>query len=204
MQAAETEKRTIWEDKWSRLDFAPWWQTPDLPQSFTDAISSLGLEGSRRWLDLGCGSGVQTLLIAEKLGSCLGVDFSASAIEIAREQAERTGSTATFAMADVTCEDFPDGPFEAAFDRGCMHTLPSASLPDYARNVSRQLVAGGYLIVLHKQSDPRQDVLEHVAGGLGGFFDAEFATEITFTGNGKKMAGRLMVLRNKRKTGGGA
>ena len=66
------------------------------PDALARAIGSeLGLDGTGRLLDAGCGPGSLTLLLAPLVGSATGVDGSAEMIATARQRAARNGSQNT-------------------------------------------------------------------------------------------------------------
>ena len=54
-------------------------------------------------LDVGCGEGAISLTLAELGHTCVGLDLSPTAIELARREAEKWGLTkATFEVADIS------------------------------------------------------------------------------------------------------
>jgi len=62
------------------------------PDSIADALrDELGLDGTGRLLDVGCGPGALTLLLAPLFASAVGVDADAGMIEEARARASRAG-----------------------------------------------------------------------------------------------------------------
>lgn len=71
-------------------------------------------------LDVGCGSGATTLALAKALGDdgkCLGIDVSAPLLELARERAARSGSTARFVCADAQRFAFEPATFDLVVSR---------------------------------------------------------------------------------------
>lgn len=84
---------------------------------FDDALlAALDPSSAMRVLDVGCGFGVTSLAFADRGASVHGVDLSPPMIERARERAATTGSSATFAVADVQI-DALGGPFDAVVSR---------------------------------------------------------------------------------------
>jgi SAM-dependent methyltransferase len=74
---------------------------PDTPvDSDLMALAQTLTPGSA--LDLGCGSGQNSIWLAERGWSVLGVDIASGAIERARETAARAGVDAAFEAGDVT------------------------------------------------------------------------------------------------------
>lgn len=62
------------------------------PQALADRLAaSLGLDGSGRLLDIGCGPGSLTLLLAPLFAEAIGIDADADMIAEAAEQAARAG-----------------------------------------------------------------------------------------------------------------
>lgn len=107
-------------------------------------------------LDVGCGFGDTTRLIAERVGargSAVGVDCAANFIALASAEARELGPPSTaFMTADVQVDEL-GGPYDAAFSRfGTMFfNLPGAAL----RNIRRSLRPGGpfTMVVWRKRED---------------------------------------------------
>ena len=75
---------------------------------------------ARRVLDVGCGTGSTTLAVARLLGArghCVGADISEPMIDVARERAEREGSTARFVCGDVQAHAFEPASFDLLVSR---------------------------------------------------------------------------------------
>lgn len=77
----------------------------------TDWIASLLPNTDARILDLGCGPGLYTHLLAQAGYECLGVDFSPASIAYAREQAQGRGLKLGYELADVRTYQ-PQGTFD--------------------------------------------------------------------------------------------
>jgi ubiquinone/menaquinone biosynthesis C-methylase UbiE len=111
-----------------------------------EALRLIAPGHGERALDIGCGFGETTLELAAAVGasgSALGVDASERFIELAREEAHRSGATnATFEVADVQTTVF-DQRFELAYSR--MGTMFFANPVAALRNVRHALVPGGRL-----------------------------------------------------------
>ncbi len=113
-------------------------------------------QAGARVLDVGCGFGDTTQLIAQQVGPtgvATGVDCAANFITAAKRDARDTGARNTdFLVADVQAEDLR-GPYDHAFSRfGTMFfNLPVAAL----RNIRKALKPGGALtmIVWRKRED---------------------------------------------------
>src|SRR5439155_8349298 len=74
-----------------------------------------------RALELGCGTGTNTVWLAQHGFDCTGVDLSPRAIARARQRADEAGVQVNFLEADLTALPDLGGPFDFLFDRGCYH-----------------------------------------------------------------------------------
>ncbi len=81
------------------------------------------LSGSRRAIDVGCGGGSQSLLLAERLGpsaSVLGIDISGPLLQVARERASAADgehAALEFLQADASTHAFEPAAFDLLFSR---------------------------------------------------------------------------------------
>jgi SAM-dependent methyltransferase len=101
-------------------------------------------------LDLGCGSGVNTLLLAEHGLEVVGVDLSATAIEQARRRASGhpAGRRARFVAGDVTETRGIGEPFDVLLDRGCYHLARGDHLDAFLDALRRHSRSGTLLLLL--------------------------------------------------------
>jgi ubiquinone/menaquinone biosynthesis C-methylase UbiE len=78
----------------------------------------LGLVSGERVLDVGCGAGATSLLLAERVrpGEVVGVDISAPLVERARERGQGIGNL-SFELADAQTHAFAPQGFDAVFSR---------------------------------------------------------------------------------------
>jgi ubiquinone/menaquinone biosynthesis C-methylase UbiE len=119
--------------------------------AFRDVFSALAedlfteIAGIRRGLDVGCGPGQFTILIAERLpgAEIWGIDLAPTMIELARRHAAVSSAAARlhFEVADVAQLPFPDGQFDAVLSSGSIKHWPDqlAAL----REIHRVLAPGG-------------------------------------------------------------
>lgn len=73
-----------------------------------------------RVLDVGCGAGATSLMMARALGEgghCLGVDISEALVEAAARRSREEGLAATFAVGDAQTYPFEPAGFDAAISR---------------------------------------------------------------------------------------
>ncbi|MDY3918186.1 MAG: class I SAM-dependent methyltransferase [Candidatus Limivivens sp.] len=95
-------------------------------------------------LDVGCGTGMFSLMLAAKGHEVIGIDLTEHMVLHARELAEKQHSTARFFCMDAENPDFPDNTFDAVITRNLTWTLPHAEQA-YAQWL-RILKNGGVLL----------------------------------------------------------
>jgi SAM-dependent methyltransferase len=89
-------------------------------------------------LDLGCGTGADSIYLARLGWTVTGIDIVPEAVAIARRRATAAGVGPTFIEGDVTrLRDFGlEGRFSLILDFGCLHTLPEDQRTAYVEGIS--------------------------------------------------------------------
>jgi trans-aconitate methyltransferase len=131
------------------------------------------LAGRRTIVDVGCGTGRQSLALAEAGFDVVGIDASPDMIAVARE---RTSEVA-FEVADLTSWQ-PASPFDGALCRGVLNDLTEDVERQAAMDaLSRMLRPGGLLVLGVREIErtrtrfKREPVITRSAEGV--FFRAE-------------------------------
>lgn len=114
-------------------------------------LDLLGIRPGDRVLDVGCGSGVVTRDIAQRVGAAgrvVGVDPSAALLTVAREIADR-GTAADwieFRQAGALALPFEDGSFDRAIAVTVLGHIPDgdAAIPELVRVVRRGGTVGAF------------------------------------------------------------
>ncbi|MFC1579054.1 class I SAM-dependent methyltransferase [Pseudomonadota bacterium] len=95
-----------------------------LLQPVTEALlDHAAVEGCKHALDVGCGGGSQSVMLAQRLGEdaqVLGVDISGPMLAVAAAKAEAPAAgraTLRFAQADASAHDFEPNSFDLVFSR---------------------------------------------------------------------------------------
>ena len=115
--------------------FTPW--DSDEPDPALVETVEAGTTPAGRALEVGCGTGTNTLWLAARGFNVLGVDVSPLAIDRARAKLGRAAGTCRFEVRDFL-KDPPQGVFDFVFDRGCFHVFDARR----ARTRFAALVAG--------------------------------------------------------------
>lgn len=95
------------------------WCLEELPQAVEEVLRSGRLQPCKA-VDLGCGAGAYTVLLARRGFEMTGVDFSEKAIELARDRALKAGVKCLFVVADLLHETVGDT-FDLAFEWEVLH-----------------------------------------------------------------------------------
>lgn len=108
-----------------------------------------GMGGVGRFLDLGCGSGDLTVLMAEEGAACAGVDFSPEMIALAERLAEarRVADRCAFSVGSVLDFEPAGEPFDLAALLGVIEYLSAAETAELLARCRSALRDGGNLIV---------------------------------------------------------
>jgi len=108
-------------------------------------------------IDLGCGTGTNAVWLAELGFDVTALDFSPTAIDLARQRKARAAAHIRFLTADVL--DPPDdigGPYRFFFDRGCYHVVREIDVGRYLGTLERITELGSVGLVLAGNSnEPR-------------------------------------------------
>lgn len=125
------------------------WDTPapgsyDAVREFLTSQLALALRGGLA-LDLGCGGGQVALLLAEAGYTTLAVDFSPTAVELARQNAATAGLRVEVRVDDVlTLTTIPTGAMDLVVDNHVWHCLVGETdRLRFLEAVSRVLRPGG-------------------------------------------------------------
>lgn len=120
----------------------PPWDTGVTPPELVEVVEGANAEPPGDALDIGCGTGTNTLYLARHGWRTVGIDFAEPAIRLAnrklRDAKDLTGS-ARFVRMDATrlANVRPDAPCSLLLDLGCFHGVPIERRSDYVRGVAR-------------------------------------------------------------------
>ena len=139
---AEVEQRFLSES---------WFAQPDGAPPYSGLIPFEELHG-KDVLEIGCGSGVHSRLLAEAGANVTAVDLTPTAVEMTKARLEQHGLAASVLEADAEQLPLPDGAFDFVWSWGVIHH--SAQTPRVVAEIARVLRPGGRLalMVYHRSS----------------------------------------------------
>jgi len=102
-----------------------------------------------RAIDLGCGTGVDSVYLAGRGFDVVGVDFSEVAIGRARDAVAGASRAPRFVIADLLQlpNEAVSGPFDLLFDGGTVDDFPPNQRPEVASAISRLARSGSVFVM---------------------------------------------------------
>jgi SAM-dependent methyltransferase len=123
---------------------SPPWDTGISPPELIEFIET---HPSGRAIDLGCGTGTNVITLAQAGWQVTGVDFAPRAIKLARQKLRQAGISAEVQVNDATKLRGISGPFDLAFDLGCLHGIPKEAHGIYLNQLDRILAPSGFWLL---------------------------------------------------------
>jgi SAM-dependent methyltransferase len=127
-----------WFFRLAYLKGGPRWDTGVPPPELVDVVEGAHVLPPGRALDLGCGTGTNTVYLARHGWDVSGVDFIGQAVQRARRRAEEAGVHPRIVRGDVTrLADLALGDgFTLLFDLGCYSAIPQEGRDGYVDGVT--------------------------------------------------------------------
>lgn len=199
MDVTASPDRLRWEERY-RSGPRPWDTGVTPPEVDTFWHSGL-LPSDGLALDLGCGTGTNSVWLARQGLTVIGVDLALTALQKARARvaASDVGGCVHLLQADVCRLPFAELRASYILDIGCLHGLPMELRPAYAAGVKANLAPGGYYHLYTFDRDPATHPGDGVRGLLRGEAERLFHPEITIlvdlAGKPDRLPSRWMLLR---------
>ena len=123
------------------------WDTGVPAPELVSMIEGPNAPAPGRALDLGSGTGTNSIYLARYGWHVTGVDFAAPAVDMSNRKLQDAGTLSgavRFIRGDVTTLDtLPlDESYDLLFDQGCLHTIATEKRKDYAAGVARYASPG--------------------------------------------------------------
>lgn len=134
-----------WNRRYQEAD-TPW--DMRIPSRELTRVLDDGLIRGRTALELGCGTGTNAVLLAERGFQVTAVDGAPLAIERARQLAQFNGVAVDFMEGDVCVLPDLEKTFDFLFDRGCFHCVRLVNAAGYLETVRRCTHPGSQFLVL--------------------------------------------------------
>lgn len=153
MNDANDYQQTYYENEWSKIKLSDkpgksgWRTTVPAPDfvAFVEFLHKNDISGKA--LDLGCGGGRHSILLAQNGFDVCGIDFADAAINQAKENAQEAGARdhTDFVVGDALKLPYSEQSFDVINDDGCLHHIDPAQWPTYLENVTRVIKKRGTL-----------------------------------------------------------
>lgn len=119
---------------------------PAVRQAWDALMGRLLPEAPARVLDMGCGTGSLSVLLAERGYAVTGLDLSPKMLAVAQDKAQAAGVMVDFGLGDAADPDLPPGSFDVVLSRHVIWALPD---PGAAfRRWLRLLSSGGTVVMV--------------------------------------------------------
>jgi Methylase involved in ubiquinone/menaquinone biosynthesis len=157
------------------------------PQPVFEALAKGGEIKPGTVLDIGCGTGDNAIMLAQRGCTVTGIDLSRDAVRRANAKAAQLRAPATFTVGNALELDrhFGAGAFDAVIDSGLFHVLTDAERPVFARQVWHVLrLGGGYFMMCFSDKEPgelpRRISRQEIEATFGKLFRINYIRETWF------------------------
>jgi len=133
------------------------WDTNEPDDHLVQLIESKTIPSGKA-LEVGCGTGTNSIWLASQGFDVLGVDVAQAAIDMAKLKKKDSSLSCEFAALDFIHDDSLPQSFDFVFDRGCFHSFDDEKDRIlFAKHVSEVLKTGGIWLSLvgSTEGDPR-------------------------------------------------
>jgi SAM-dependent methyltransferase len=135
------------------------WDTGE-PEPLLVEFVTAGRIAPTRTLEIGAGTGTNSLWLAERGFEVLGIDVAPLAVEKATAKLDGRDLGCRFQSLDFLSASPPAGPFQFVFDRGCFHVFDEAEeRMRFAAKVAAALAPGGlWLSLIGSTEGPPREI----------------------------------------------
>ncbi|MFO7760539.1 MAG: class I SAM-dependent methyltransferase [Desulfobia sp.] len=129
------------------------WEINRPDRNLIEIVSSIPIKAGK-CLDIGCGTGDNTIWLSRQGFEVIGCDVSRLAVDSAVDKASVAGVTCSFVNCDFLQDEIEGAPFSFLFDRGCFHSFSDpAKQQAFAHRAADLLEQKGIWLSLIGNSD---------------------------------------------------
>jgi len=154
----------LWENYYREtpLEKIPWQKTQ--ANYFTESVDNGKIEPGLA-LDLGCGTGMKSIYLAQKGFEVTAIDISKTAISFAKENATKAKVNVNFIVADATdLSLLKKQKFDFVLDWANFHGIPKNKRKKHIEAIARHTKKGGKLLLrcFGREQDEKESVLREM------------------------------------------
>ena len=129
-------------EKRYKTDDKPW--DNDIPDSNLINLFNKKRITGKKALDVGCGTGINCIWLAQNGFKVTGTDFSKTAIKMSKKNAKKNNVDVTFIQNDFLKNKVTGYPFDFIYDSGCFHSFDKGEeMKAFAKSVAAHLSEKG-------------------------------------------------------------
>lgn len=136
-----------WDEAYRTGRYQSFWDLKYPSPELVGYLAARAPGAGRAAVDLGCGAGKDTALLAAAGYHAHGLDISARALRIAMAHAAAEHAQVHWQQGNVLALPYDDATFDLVTDRGCFHHLTEAERTVYASEVARVMTPGVELLL---------------------------------------------------------
>ena len=121
-----TQARHVWDEEAASFDEQPdhGMAQPDTEKAWESLLDQWLTKPKAKIIDIGCGTGSISVLLAQAGYTVVGIDYSPKMIELARAKAEQRNVVIDFRVMDAAQPEVAKGKFDYIVCRHILWTLP--------------------------------------------------------------------------------
>lgn len=184
--------------------FMPWAHSkPDF--NLVEMVNQWPIKPCRA-LEVGCGTGTDSIWLSKNGFDMTAFDVSPIAIEMAKKKAEKSKADCHFKVFDFLNNSLNNSYFDFVFDRGYFHSYNSATVrKKVAGKIAKQLNQGGYWLSLIGSCDsaprdtgPPMRSAKEIISAVEPYFEIQILKKSIFGSENEKPANNWVCLLKKR------
>lgn len=125
-----------------------WFRTEPAEFLVREIKKDITSTSGKKALDIGCGTGFNSIFLAQQGFDVTGLDFVPKAVEIAQKKATKQNINAHFMQADVLKWKTSDK-FDLVLDSGCLHTMNEENRNQYKKQLLTWLKPNAKYVLFH-------------------------------------------------------